>query len=64
MSEIRWYDAGIRPARPGVYPVRVPNLDRKTWARWTGQHWCCWGITPEMAALCEWPGLRGYEWHA
>src|SRR5882672_5036441 len=36
MSEIRWYDAGTRPARPGVYPVRVPNLDRKSWSRFSG----------------------------
>lgn len=57
-----WFPAAKRPARPGVYPVRVPNLDRSTWARWTGEHWTCWAPTPELAARCQWKGVRDYEW--
>jgi len=63
MSTIRWLDAGTRPAQPGVYRVRIPNLDRQTWARWTGIHWCNWAVSPEQAARCEWAGIRaGYDW--
>lgn len=58
-----WFDPGIRPVQPGVYPVRVPNLNRAAWARWTGEFWTCWALSPERAMQCRWPGIRdGYEW--
>jgi hypothetical protein len=59
----QWFDAAKRPARPGVYQVLVPSLDRRTWARWTGEHWTCWSPSPQGAAMCQWAGIRdGYYW--
>ena len=64
LHQTRWNDPSIRPARPDVYRVLVPSLDRKTWARWTTeQFWTCWATTPEGALLCKWAGIRdGYYW--
>jgi len=64
MTTIRWWDASIKPARPGTYEVQVRSSGtRRTWARWTGEHWCCWALSPAKAALCDWRGqLAGYAW--
>lgn len=64
-NQIRWYDAGTRPSREGVYEVRVPTLATRAFARWTGTggFWCNWAVSIEKAHRCEWRGLRaGYEW--
>jgi hypothetical protein len=58
-----WFNAAKRPTRPGVYPVRVPNLSLEAWARWTGEYWTCWAPSAKQAALCQWRGIRiGYDW--
>ena len=64
--------ADVKPAVPTVYDVEVMVLDPVTqaplgpvlrFARWTGLRWCCWGISREKAAMCDWPGpLGGYRW--
>ena len=59
----QWWDAGIKPAREGIYEVRVPTLDHRAFARWTGQFWCNWAPSAHLAQRCEWRGLRdGYAW--
>lgn len=62
-NQIRWYDAGTKPSREGIYEVRVPTLSARAFARWTGEYWCNWALTPRTAAKCEWRGLRaGHVW--
>lgn len=67
-----WFSSNIRPDAPGVYTVLVTMVDHVTleaigtaerFARWNGAHWCCWSISVDRAAACEWSGPRaGYSW--
>ncbi len=59
-----WFSAAKRPTRPGIYPVRVPNLDRvDAWARWTGEYWTNWATSVRGAEQCQWRGIRdGFDW--
>lgn len=67
-----WFSSQIKPGVPGVYPVLVTMVDHVTlepigtaerFARWTGTKWCCWSISVDRAAGCEWSGPRaGYQW--
>jgi hypothetical protein len=67
-----WQSPKLAPEAPGIYPVLVTVCDYLTgeprescerFARWNGSRWCCWGMTPERAALAYFPGpAAGYPW--
>jgi hypothetical protein len=67
-----WQPAKRRPFREGIYRVLVVARDypsgaavstAERFARWNGAYWCCWGLTPDRAALAYFPGpIEGYPW--
>ncbi len=71
---MQWHSSSTLPPRPAVYPVQVPVPAMRPdgvepigieqhWARWTGQYWTCWALTPEKARMLEIPGpSAGYLW--
>jgi hypothetical protein len=50
----QWFDALVKPARPGVYERKHPIIDTRIYSFWTGKHWLNWAKDKEDAARTAW----------
>jgi hypothetical protein len=44
-----WFNAGVKPVRPGIYQRQHKKLGFSVYAKWDGKQWCL-GVTSKEAA--------------
>jgi hypothetical protein len=57
-----WFPGSVKPAREGVYEVRVRSVYPTEYKLWDGRRWRYVAETPENAAEQGGPGMTPHEW--